>query len=78
MLSEQLSLNGIPVLMMDIKGDFSGIAVRGEEKSFITERYSKINIPFQPESSPVELLTLSTQNGVRMRATVFEFVPVFF
>jgi hypothetical protein len=31
-LSEQLSSFGIPVLMMDIKGDFSGIAKEGEEK----------------------------------------------
>jgi DNA helicase HerA-like ATPase len=37
-LSEQLSSFGIPVLMMDIKGDFSGIAKEGEEKPFITER----------------------------------------
>ena len=39
-LSEQLSGFGIPVLMMDIKGDFSGIAMKGEEKSFITERHT--------------------------------------
>jgi len=44
-LSEQLSSFGIPVLMMDIKGDFSGIAKEGEEKSFIKERHTKINIP---------------------------------
>ncbi|GAA4043553.1 hypothetical protein GCM10022388_05800 [Flavobacterium chungnamense] len=44
-LSEQLSSFGIPVLMMDIKGDFSGIAQPGEEKPFITERHAKINIP---------------------------------
>jgi len=42
-LSEQLSSFGIPVLMMDIKGDFSGIAKEGEEKPFITERHAKIN-----------------------------------
>jgi DNA helicase HerA-like ATPase len=58
-LSEQLSGFGIPVLMMDIKGDFSGIAMKGEEKSFITERHTKINIPFEPKAYPVELLTLS-------------------
>jgi DNA helicase HerA-like ATPase len=45
-LSEQLSSFGIPVLMMDIKGDFSGIAKEGEEKPFITERHTKLNIPF--------------------------------
>ena len=40
-LSEQLAQNGVPVLMMDIKGDFSGIAMAGEEKSFIIK--SRIN-----------------------------------
>ncbi|GEM56713.1 ATPase [Flavobacterium branchiophilum] len=77
-LSEQLSGYGIPVLMMDIKGDFSGIAKEGEVKSFITERHDKINIPFEPKSFPVELLTLSEQEGVRLRATVSEFGPVLF
>lgn len=77
-LSEQLSSFGIPVLMMDIKGDFSGIAKPGEEKPFIIERHSKINIPYTPSAFPVELMTLSAQDGVRMRATVSEFGPVLF
>ncbi|MBP2283265.1 DNA helicase HerA-like ATPase [Flavobacterium sp. CG_23.5] len=77
-LSEQLSSFGIPVLMMDIKGDFSGIAKEGEEKPFITERHAKINIPYSTSSFPVELLSLSEQNGVRLRATVSEFGPVLF
>ncbi|WP_348813075.1 helicase HerA-like domain-containing protein [Flavobacterium maritimum] len=77
-LSEQLSSFGIPVLMMDIKGDFSGIAKEGEEKSFITERHAKINIPYKTSSFPVELLTLSEQSGVRLRATISEFGPVLF
>ena len=76
--SEQLSSFGIPVLMMDIKGDFSGIAAEGEEKSFITERHQKIDIPYTKQAFPVELLTLSDQNGVRLRATVTEFGPVLF
>ena len=77
-LSEQLSSFGIPVLMMDIKGDFSGIAKEGEEKSFITERHAKINIPYKVASFPVELMSLSEQNGVRLRSTVSEFGPVLF
>ena len=77
-LSEQLSQNGIPVLMMDIKGDFSGIAVPGEEKSFITERHAKITLPYETKGFPVELMTISEQNGVRLRATVSEFGPVLF
>jgi DNA helicase HerA-like ATPase len=77
-LSEQLSSFGIPVVMMDIKGDFSGIAKEGEEKPFITERHAKINTPYTTAKFPVELLTLSEQNGVRLRATVSEFGPVLF
>jgi DNA helicase HerA-like ATPase len=77
-LSEQLSLHGIPVLMMDIKGDFSGIAAEGEALPFIAERHQKINLPYTTASFPVELLTLSPQNGVRLRATVSEFGPVLF
>ena len=77
-LSEQLSSFGIPVLMMDIKGDFSGIAKEGEEKPFISERHTKINIPYSTASFPVELMSLSQQNGVRLRATISEFGPVLF
>jgi DNA helicase HerA-like ATPase len=77
-LSEQLSGFGIPVIMMDIKGDFSGIAQPGEAKDFIVERHNKINIPYSSTSFPVELLSLSEQSGVRMRATVSEFGPVLF
>ncbi len=77
-LSEQLSANGIPVLMMDIKGDFSGIAAEGEEKQFITDRHAKINLPYNVKAFPVELMTISEQNGVRLRATVSEFGPVLF
>jgi DNA helicase HerA-like ATPase len=77
-LSEQLSSFGIPVLMMDIKGDFSGIAKEGEEKDFIKERHAKLNIPYSVSSFPVELLSLSKQEGVRLRSTVSEFGPVLF
>lgn len=77
-LSEQLSSCGIPVLMMDIKGDFSGIAKEGEEKEFIKERHTKINIPYSTSNFPVELMTLSKQEGVRLRSTVSEFGPVLF
>lgn len=75
-ISEQLSEKGIPVLLMDVKGDLSGIAVAGEPKPFIIERHGKINIPFSPKGYPVELMSLSQQEGVRLRATVSEFGPV--
>jgi len=76
MLSEGLSKTGVPVLVMDIKGDFSGIAASGTVNDKITERCQKLNIEFKPAGFPVELLTLSTQRGARLRATVSEFGPV--
>jgi uncharacterized protein len=76
--SEQLSEKGIPVLLMDVKGDLSGIAMPGEEKPFITERHTKIKLPFSAKGYPVELMSLSKQDGVRLRATVSEFGPVLF
>lgn len=75
-ISEQLSEKGVPVLLMDVKGDLSGIAMPGESKSFIMERHSKLNLPFTPKGYPAELLSLSKQDGVRLRATVSEFGPV--
>jgi uncharacterized protein len=75
-LSEQLSEKGIPVLLMDVKGDLSGIAMPGEAKPFIVERHAKLKLPFSPKGYPVELMSLSQQEGVRLRATVSEFGPV--
>src|SRR5674476_136771 len=63
-LSEQLSDRGVPVLLMDVKGDLSGIAVPGEEKPFILERQARLNLPFSVKGYPVELMSLSQQEGV--------------
>ena len=75
-LTENLSKAGVPTLLMDLKGDLSGIAAMGEEKSFIKERHAQMNLPYAPEAFPVELLTISKQDGVRLRATVSEFGSV--
>lgn len=77
-LSEQLSSKGIPVLMMDVKGDFSGIAMSGSSSAFIEDRHRQMSLPYSSQGFPVELLSLSEQNGVRLRATVSEFGPVLF
>ena len=73
---EQLSHKGIPTLVMDIKGDLSGIAVEGEQNDKINERYAKTKLPYQPQSFPVELMTISAEKGLKLRATVTEFGPV--
>lgn len=78
LLAEQLSANSIPVLLMDIKGDLSGIAAQGEANPKAEERHARIGVPFKTAANPVELLTLSGEKGVRLRATVTEFGPVLF
>lgn len=75
-LAENLSDKGIPVLLMDIKGDLSGLAQPSPGHAKIDERHEKIGLPFDAKAFPVELLTLSEQDGVRLRATVSEFGPV--
>ncbi|SEQ53989.1 helicase HerA-like domain-containing protein [Neolewinella agarilytica] len=77
-LAEQLSKEGVPTLLMDIKGDLSGIAVASDGHPKIDERHAAIGHPFTAGASPVELLTLSDEPGARLRATVVEFGPVLF
>ncbi|MBK7407647.1 MAG: DUF853 family protein [Saprospirales bacterium] len=77
-LAEQLSEKGVPSLLMDIKGDLSGIAVPSEGHAKIDERHAKIGIPFTPSGSPIEFFSLSEEKGARLRATVTEFGPVLF
>ncbi|MFD0860725.1 helicase HerA-like domain-containing protein [Sungkyunkwania multivorans] len=75
-IAENLSEKGIPVLLMDLKGDLSGLAQPSPGHPKIDERHEKIGIPFTPKPFPVEILSLSEQEGVRLRATVSEFGPV--
>lgn len=74
--AEQLSHHGIPTLVLDIKGDFSGIAEPGAENSIISERYSKTQLPYAAQNFPVELMSISGEKGVKLRATVTEFGPL--
>ncbi|MEO6818770.1 MAG: helicase HerA-like domain-containing protein [Ginsengibacter sp.] len=76
MIAEGLSDASVPCLLMDIKGDLSGLAAEATVNDKITARYQKLNMEFKPSSYPVDLLTLSDQKGVRVRATVSEFGPI--
>lgn len=77
-LAEQLSAKSVPVLLMDVKGDLSGIAVPSAGHAKIDERHNAIGLPFEAGSSPVEFLSLSDEPGARLRATITEFGPVLF
>ncbi|MBT8312663.1 MAG: DUF853 family protein [Flavobacteriaceae bacterium] len=75
-IAENLSEKGIPVLLMDLKGDLSGLAQPSPGHPKIDERHEKIGLPFEPKRFPVEILSLSEQDGVKLRATVSEFGPI--
>ncbi len=75
-LAEALSDASVPVLLMDIKGDLSGLAAAGAVNDKIKERYQKLELEYHPCTYPVELLTMSEDKGTRLRATVSEFGPV--
>lgn len=75
-LAEQLSQNQVPVLVMDIKGDLSGIAAPGVASEKIMARMESVGIEYKTKGSTVEFLTLSHEQGTRVRATVTEFGPL--
>lgn len=77
-IAEQLSVVGVPSLLMDIKGDLSGVAVPSAGHPKIDERHAAIGFPFEAGGSPVEFLSISDEKGARLRATVSEFGPVLF
>lgn len=75
-IAEQLSEKGIPTVLMDIKGDLSGLAASGSMNDFIDKRHKAIDLPYEPKAMPVELMTLNNGKGTRLKATVTEFGPV--
>lgn len=75
LLAEQLSDAGVPVFMLDVKGDLSGLNQPGSINPKIQERADQLNKPFSPAGFPVEIYSLSGKLGAQMRATVLEFGP---
>jgi len=75
LLAEQLSDAGVPVFMLDVKGDLSGLNQPGSVNPKIEERAQQLNKTFSPTGFPVEIYSLSGKMGAQMRATVLEFGP---
>ena len=43
-LAEGFSAAGVPVFCADVKGDLSGLAVRGEQKDFLVKRAGEVGL----------------------------------
>lgn len=77
LLAEQLSKNGVPVLMADVKGDLSGLSREGERSDRTDIRAKDTGDDWQPQSYPVQFLSIGTGGiGVPIRATVTSFGPI--
>ena len=76
LISEQLSDAGVPVFLLDVKGDLSGLNEPGLTNEKLEERAAALGKPFTPSGFPVELYSLSGKLGAQMRATVLEFGPI--
>src|SRR5262249_39913873 len=76
LLAEQLSTEGVPVFLADLKGDLSGLGVLGEANAAIEKRASETAWKGKPASFPVEFLSLAGTRGAQLRATVSSFGPL--
>lgn len=76
LIAEQLSDAGVPVFMLDVKGDLSGLAEAGESNPALVERGKMLERPFVPQSFPIELFSLSGKNGIPLRIKISDFGPV--
>jgi len=76
LIAGELSQAGVPTLLMDIKGDLSGLAQPGEENPAIQKRTELIGASFTPRGYSTEFLSLSNEKGTRLRATISEFGPL--
>jgi uncharacterized protein len=76
-LAEEFSAAGVPVFLTDIKGDVAGIAMPGEEKSFLTKRANQIGLTdYTHHASPVIFWDFFGEHGHPVRATLAEVGPL--
>ncbi|MQY26352.1 helicase HerA-like domain-containing protein [Nocardia aurantia] len=77
-IAEQLSAAGVPVVLADIKGDLSGLALAGEGgESVLARARESGDTEWSPSGFPVEFVSLGTGGiGVPIRATITSFGPV--
>lgn len=71
-LAEQLSQQGIPVFLADIKGDLTNLAQKGEVNEKIANRLESLDLlnDFETKAFPVQLWDLYGQAGVPVRARI--------
>ena len=75
-LIEELSSIGVPSLVMDIKGDISGLGAAGTTNKIIEQRAHHIQIAWEGKQLPIEFMSISEEPGIPLKSTVSEFGPI--
>ena len=76
LMAEQLSGQGVPVFLADIKGDLSGMATAGTSNDRITSRAADVGQQWVGTAYPTEFLSLGgIGKGIPIRATITSFGP---
>ncbi|MEV6549569.1 helicase HerA-like domain-containing protein [Streptomyces sp. NPDC051597] len=77
LIAEQLSANGVPVFLADVKGDVSGISAPGQDGEKVRQRAAEVGQEWEAAGYPCEFYALGgIGTGIPVRATVTGFGPV--
>jgi DNA helicase HerA-like ATPase len=75
-LAEGLSRAGVPVLLVDVKGDLSGLARPGGDSEKVVARARELGVTLEPAACPVAFLDPFGEGGHPLRTTVSELGPL--
>ena len=77
LVAEQLSAQGVPVFMADIKGDLSGVSAPGQPNDKVRGRAAEVRQEWAPGGFPAQFYALGgLGHGIPVRATITSFGPV--
>ncbi|MFF7190056.1 helicase HerA-like domain-containing protein [Streptomyces sp. NPDC008222] len=77
LIAEQLSAQGVPVFLADVKGDVSGVSAPGQENERVRARAAETGGHWTPTAFPAEFYALGgLGRGIPVRATITSFGPV--
>ncbi|MFE6620472.1 helicase HerA-like domain-containing protein [Streptomyces sp. NPDC057740] len=77
LIAEQLSAQGVPVFLADVKGDLSGLARAGQVNDKVRSRAAEVHQEWTATGFPTEFYALGgIGRGTPVRATITSFGPV--
>ncbi|KMS73568.1 ATPase [Streptomyces viridochromogenes] len=77
LIAEQLSAQGVPVFLADVKGDLSGLAAPGQSNDKVRSRAAEVHQQWAATGFPAEFYALGgIGRGIPVRATITSFGPL--